>query len=124
MARKIRKKKQHRRQSESRRRWKDIQEDAKREKYAGSWARRARRRKAFQHMKQRKIVKYSRHLRTSEGDAAQRAGEWFGRIYQLGESHALTTDITEVTEDGCHRRDELNNEQYSHPAASHTPIFS
>lgn len=81
MARKIRKKKQSRRQSESRRRWKDLQ-DAKREKYAGSWARRDRRRKAFQVMKQRmKIVKYYQHLRTkghSEGDAAQRAGERFG----------------------------------------------
>ena len=81
MARKIRKKKRSRRQTEARRRWKDLQ-DAKREKYTGSWKRRDRRRKAFQTMKHRlKIVQCDRQLRgqgVKEGEAAHQAAETFG----------------------------------------------
>ncbi len=80
MARKIRKKKRSRRQSESRRRWQDLQ-DAKREKYTGPWKRRDRRRQAFQTMKQRlKIVHQYRRLRAqglNEDEAAQRTSDVF-----------------------------------------------
>lgn len=80
MARKIRKKKRSRRQAETRRRWKDLQ-DAKREKYTGSWKRRDRRRQAFQKMKQRmKIVQHYRQLRgkgMKEGEAAHHTATTF-----------------------------------------------
>ncbi len=81
MASKIRKKKGSRRQSDTRRRWQDLQE-AQREKYTGPWKRRDRRRQAFQTMKHRlKIVQYYRQLRRhpiKESEAAQRTATTFG----------------------------------------------
>lgn len=76
-----RKAKHSRRQSVSRRRWKDLQ-DAKHQKYTGPWKRRDRRRAAFQTMKTRvRIVQHYRHLCTSgltKGAAAQQTAKASG----------------------------------------------
>lgn len=74
MASKIRKKKQSRWRSVTRRRWQDLQQ-AKQKKYTGPWARQDRRRHAFQVMKARlKIVHDYQQFRKkglSESEAAR-----------------------------------------------------
>lgn len=93
MARKIRKKKCSRRQAESRRRWRDLQE-AKRGKYTGPWKRRDRRRQAFHMMKQRvKIVQLYRQFQAQgqkEGQAAQHAADAFGCSISSVRNYART----------------------------------
>jgi len=81
MASKIRKKKQSRWRSVTRRRWQDLQK-AKQKKYTGSWKRRDRRREAFQVMKSRlKIVHEYQQYRTQgmrEREAAKRTAAAHG----------------------------------------------
>ena len=76
-----RKVKRSRRQSESRRRWKDLQ-DAKQQKYTGPWKRRDRRRAAFQTMKDRfRIVQQYRRLcgrGMPKGEAAEKIAKAHG----------------------------------------------
>ena len=73
-----RKSKHSRRQSVSRRRWKDLQ-DAKQAKYTGPWKRRDRRRAAFQTMKARvRIVQQYRRLCEGglrKGEAAEQTAK-------------------------------------------------
>jgi transposase InsO family protein len=80
MASKIRKKKQSRWRSVTRRRWQDLQQ-AKQKKYTGTWTRRDRRRKAFHVMKGRlKSVRAYWQFRQqgmTESEAAQRTAETY-----------------------------------------------
>jgi transposase InsO family protein len=86
-----RKAKHSRRQSVSRRRWKDLQ-DAKQQKYTGPWKRRDRRRSAFQTMKARfQIVQQYRQLCDSgitKGEAAQQTA----KVYEISVSTVRNYD--------------------------------